>query len=990
MEFKQHNKEEALLIIRKLVERFRLNEKSYKNNAYDESNTRTDFIDKFFEALNWDVRNDEGLAERFRAVVREDKVNIGGQIKAPDYSFRIGGSRVFFVEAKKPSVDIKNDVGPAYQVRRYAYTAKLPISILTDFEEFAIYETNKKPNPTDAASKHRPYFFTYKEYEEKFDFLWDTFSYDAVRKGSLDRFCDNSKSKRGTGEIDEELLATIEQWRIELAKNIALRNPDLSLRNLNTAVQKIIDRIVFLRIAEDKDIEEYETLKRACAAADAYKELRKVFERANAKYNSGLFASEVWLNKLTIDSKVLKDIASELYYPNCPYAWVALPIEILGNIYEKFLGSEITFRNVKGGHTAQVEQKPEVKKAGGVYYTPQYIVEYIVNQTVAHKLEGKKPSQAKSLTICDPACGSGSFLVGAYKYLMDWYLGKYTETDEVLAKAKNAGNVVETSNGLSLSLKEKQRILTTHIFGVDIDAQAVEVTKLSLFLQMLDGEGKQYINNSLSLFRESDLHVLPDLGNNIKCGNSLVSSDFYANQELSLFDDEEMYKINAFDWEKQFPEIFKTGGFECIIGNPPYVNISIMPKYHKYFLQKYSAIHTGYNDLMYYFLYKGILLLNEKGTFGVITSNYFVGNDYATKLRVFLNGKITDIVNFHKALIFKDANVHTALVFADKNVQTKNVNFFDYTQDKAPAKINLTTNYNKVTIKRERLGETWIVADTIDSKIMAQMESRAISLGKITDIAKGPETGKNGIFSVKKEVIEKYGIEKEIVRKCIKNSHIQRYSIKEIDWWLLYCDNDFSKERYPNAYAYLELFKKDLLGRRGPKNGEYSWWRLHRPSEKMIYDAKEKIVVPYRATRNRFAYDNEQFFNDGGDIRALIIKDGAPFKIKYLLALLNSSLINWYYGFIGKSKGDSREYFNKPLAKIPIKDASDDQQQALANLADQMMAAVKKQQEAVSEQDKRIANTRVEAIDKQINQIVYELYGITDPKDIAVIEGKSE
>lgn len=536
MEFQKHTKEEALLIIKGLVERFRLNEKSYKNNAYDESNTRTDFIDKFFEALNWDVRNDNGDAEQFRDVVREDKVSIEGKAKAPDYSFRIKGTRVFFVEAKKPSVNIKNDVGPAYQVRRYAYTAKLPISILTDFEEFAIYETNKKPNPSDAASKHRPYFFTYNEYEEKFDFLWETLSYDAVRKGSLDRFCDNSK--RGTGEIDVELLATIEQWRIELAKNIALRNPDLSLRNLNTAVQKIIDRIVFLRIAEDKDMEEYETLKRACGATDAYKELRKVFDFANKKYNSGLFASEDWLNNLVIDSKVLKDIASELYYPICPYAWVALPIEILGNIYEKFLGSEITFRNVKGGHTVQVEQKPEVKKAGGVYYTPQYIVEYIVKQTVARKLEGKSIKQIKGLTICDPACGSGSFLVGAYKYLMDWHLTKYSESEEELAKAKKQGNVVETSNGLSLSLKEKQRILTTHIYGVDIDAQAVEVTKLSLFLQMLDGEGKQYINNSLSLFRESDLHVLPNLGDNIKCGNSLIGSDFYANQELNLFDDE--------------------------------------------------------------------------------------------------------------------------------------------------------------------------------------------------------------------------------------------------------------------------------------------------------------------------------------------------------------------------------------------------------------------------------------------------------------------
>ena len=981
MNFIPHTKEESLQIIKDLVARFKQNEKSYTSVIYDESNTRTDFIDKFFEALNWDVRNDNGFAERFREVVREDKVVINGQTKAPDYSFRLGGQKIFFVEAKKPSVNIKDDIAPAYQLRRYAYTAKLPLSILTDFEEFAVFDTKIKPNPNDKASAARIQYMRYDQYEENFDYLWNTFSKEAVQTGSFDQYCESGKNKRGTSEIDNELLSTIEKWRLDLAKNIALRNPQLSLRNLNVAVQKIIDRIIFLRIAEDKDMEDLETLKNACNSSDAYNELKKVFENANVKYNSGLFASENWINELIIDSKVLKDIANELYYPSCPYAWVALPVEVLGNIYEKFLGSEINFKNVKNGHTVTVEEKPEIKKAGGVFYTPTYIVKYIVEQTIGKKLADCTPENASSITICDPACGSGSFLVGAFKYLLNWYLDKYTKNKTEENKNLKTGKLISVKNGIELSIQEKKKILTTHIYGVDIDAQAVEVTKLSLYLQMLEGEGKQ----ENSLFRESDMHVLPYLGDNIKCGNSLIGSDFYASQDLSLFEEEAMYKVNAFDWEKEFSQIFKNGGFDCVIGNPPYVNINTMPEYHEYFSKKYSEIHTGYNDLMYYFLYRGINLLNKTGIYGVITSNYFLGNEYAKKLRLFLNSKVTSIINFKNAQIFSEASVHTTLLFA-KNENTENeIKIFTYRENKSPQEVILNESYDFSTLTKNELSDTWLIADKSSTSIINKINTNSVFLGDIAEIVKGAETGKNGIFSVPYKIIKDNLIEEEIVRKCIKNSHIHRYHINSVDLFLIYCDNNFSSKKYPNAYKYLEKYKNELSDRRGPKNNEYEWWRLHRPSVKEFHDAPEKIIVPYRAEHNRFAYDDQQFFNDGGDIRAIVMKENCGYLIKYILALLNSTLLDWYFGFIGKTKGNSREYFNKPLALIPIKSATQSQQQELANLATLMMDAVKRQQEAKSDQEKNICKMRIEAIDAQINAKVYNLYNLTK-EEIAIVE----
>ncbi|MCK4237154.1 MAG: N-6 DNA methylase, partial [Candidatus Krumholzibacteria bacterium] len=535
--------------VRKLVDQFRRNIKQYKSPAYDEANVRVDFIDKLFELLDWDVRNVKGYSEDYRDVVREDKVVIAGKPKAPDYSFRIGGLRKFFVEAKKPAIDIKKEISPAFQVRRYAYSAKLPLSILTDFEEFSVYNTRIKPGKKDKAGTARIFYCTFDEYEKHFDFIYDTFSKPAVLKGSFDRYVGGKKGKRGTSEVDREFLKVIDGWRNELARNIALRNAKLDIYDLNNAVQKIIDRIIFLRIAEDNHMEDYGMLMAASREARVYTRLNDIFAKANIKYNSGLFQFEHWLTNLKIDNRIESSVIQGLYFPECPYEFSVLPIEILGNIYEQFLGKTI---RLTPSHRAKVEDKPEVRKAGGVYYTPQYIVDYIVEHTVGEKVKGKKPEDTAKLKILDPACGSGSFLVGAFKYILDYHLKYYTKKPR-LKKSLRDSNIYQVSeNTFRLTIQEKQAILLNNIFGVDIDSQAVEVTKLSLLLKLMQGES---IESAGSLFKHSDLTLLPDLSDNIKCGNSLIGSDYYDNQNLSLFDNGDMRKVNAFDWDKEFPAI---------------------------------------------------------------------------------------------------------------------------------------------------------------------------------------------------------------------------------------------------------------------------------------------------------------------------------------------------------------------------------------------------------------------------------------------------
>ena len=517
-----------------LVEKFENNLESYKRN-YNETQTRVEFVNPFFKALGWDIDNEQGFAEAYKDVVHEDAIKVGGTTRAPDYSFRIGGQRKFFLETKQPAVNIKDDIDPAFQLRRYAWTAKLPLSILTDFEQFSVYELTEKPDKTDKAAKGRIIYLTYNDYLAKWDEIASIFSKNAVLKGSFDKYAQDKKRKRGTDEVDAAFLEEIASWREILAKNIALRNPALNTKDLNYAVQVIVNRIVFLRICEDRGIERLMKLQDLLNGERVYPRLCEIFRRADERYNSGIFHFEkepgraspdtLTLN-LNIDDKPLKDIIKRLYYPDSPYEFSVLPAEILGQVYEQFLGKVIRLTE---GHRAVVEDKPEVKKAGGVKYTPVYIVVDIVGNTLGKILNGKTPHAVVLISVLDPACGSGSFLIVAYQYLLDWHREWYVqnivpllqsglkpsspEIQRMIPRAQNdttkRGRKKEIDLPIyqgkggewRLTTAERKRILLNNIYGVDIDRQAVEVTKLSLLLKVLEGENDETISKQLTLFQ---------------------------------------------------------------------------------------------------------------------------------------------------------------------------------------------------------------------------------------------------------------------------------------------------------------------------------------------------------------------------------------------------------------------------------------------------------------------------------------------------------
>jgi hypothetical protein len=408
--------------IRDLVDTFRRNRDDYHAAIFNETQLRLELVDSCFKCLGWDMHNKLGHAEAYKDVIHEDALRIGSAVKAPDYCFRIGGARKFFLEAKKPAVNIKGDSSPAYQLRRYAWSAKLPLSLLTDFEEFAIYDCRAKPDQHDKPAIGRIQYLTYEQYAEKWDDIAGVFSREAILRGSFDKYAESRKGKRGTAEVDVAFLQEIEQWRELLARNIALRNDKLSQRELNWAVQRTIDRIIFLRMCEDRGVETYGQLQGLVNGPDIYKRLLHFYRLADDRYNSGLFHFHAEKDRaespdeltpgLAIDDKVLKEILESLYYPESPYEFSVLPAEILGQVYEQFLGKVI---RLTAGHRAVVEDKPEVKKAGGVYYTPAYIVDYIVKNTVG-RLLGEEPNpptpfpkrEGGAESVSPPRLGEGS------------------------------------------------------------------------------------------------------------------------------------------------------------------------------------------------------------------------------------------------------------------------------------------------------------------------------------------------------------------------------------------------------------------------------------------------------------------------------------------------------------------------------------------------------------------------------------------------------
>ncbi len=1000
--------------IHELIERFKFNEASYRSNIYNETQLRREFLDPFFEELGWDVLNRQGYAEAYKDVIHEDAIKVGGATKAPDYCFRVGGARKFFLEAKKPAVNIKDDISPAFQLRRYAWSAKLPLSILSDFEEFAVYDCRAEPVKTDKASTARILYCRYAEYHDKWNEIAGIFSKQAILKGSFDKYA-AGKNRKGTQEVDAAFLKEIESWREALAKNLALRNPDLTTRELNFAVQRTIDRIIFLRICEDRGIENYGQLQELLKSQRVYQDLAVLFQRADDRYNSGLFhfrkekdrpepPDDLTLN-LSLDDKPLKDILRKLYYPDSPYEFSVLPADILGQVYEQFLGKVI---RLTAGHQAKVEEKPEVRKAGGVYYTPTYIVDYIVKQTVGKLCEGKTPKEVSKLRVLDPACGSGSFLLGAYQYLLDWHRDWYTQNEpEKHARGKNpavfqnATSAGQEANGeWRLTTGERKRILLNNIYGVDIDAQAVETTKLSLLLKVLEGETAETVGQNLKLFQE---RALPDLGDNIKCGNSLIGPDFYDGQQMTFLDEEERYRINVFDWETEFPAIMKAGGFDVLIGNPPYVRQESLTKLKDYFSRNYEAF-DGVADLYVYFIERSVGLLSSDGLYSIIVSSSFLRTTFATPLRRWLgeNAAVLRIVDFGGLAVFERAkDTYVCIPLLSKPPQPDTLEICKVRSFENLELDSFVSEQSYKIPQSQFTADAWSIDSRAQLQLFQKIMKAGVGLGQYVEgrIFYGVKTGLNEAFiidtSTRKKLIAESPNSAEVIKPLLQGEDIRRWHITPKDRWLIFTRRGINIDAYPAIKKHLAQWKEDLTPKtssdlkRGRKPGRYQWYEIQDDvAYYSIFDAP-KIIFPDIAKEPRFYLDKTGTYlaNTG---YALGTDD------PYLLGILNSRLCWFAISNIsipfGVRAGKFRyrliyQYMEKvPIRSINFDDSADRAcHDRMVTLVEQMLQLHRQLATAKTGHEQTQLQRQIDATDRQIDRLVYELYGLTED-EIRIVE----
>ena len=715
-------------------------------------------------------------------------------------------------------------------------------------------------------------------------------------------------------------------------------------------MQKLVDRIIFLRICEDRGIEPYGQLQTKAESGEVYRHLLNHFKLAESKYNSGIFDFEAdkITSALKIDDRVLKTIIQSLYYPKSPYEFSVLGVEILGNVYEQFLGKVI---RLTAGHQAKVETKPEVKKAGGVYYTPQYIVEYIVKNTVGKLVEGKTPEEIAAMKILDPACGSGSFLIGAYTYLLRYHLDWYAENKP--KKHKEAVFQVR-ENEWYLTTAEKKRILLNNIFGVDIDPQAVEVTKLSLLLKVLEHESRESIDQQVKLGLEG---VLPNLAGNVKCGNSLIGPDFYDTPQTTLFDEEEMRRINVFDWNddvKGFGKIMKRGGFDCVIGNPPYGMIT--ERDNKAYFEKQYETPEGRFDKYELFIECGIKLLVKNGFLSYIIPSPLLSNLYARKLRKFLLEKmlIREITNFGMD-VFPDPTIHTCIIVLS-NVEKYNSNKVKI-RKQVKSHTELQLNYD-FEIPQQKLGLNKnvtfdIFVDPLSSQLVDKLSSKGVKLGEICFVRQCIKTGNNKLY-----VCSSDEILPEPWKPTLRGKSITRYFTNE----------------------------KDLFVKYGP-------WLARNWKNKTFYETP-KIAI--REAGNRIIanidFENRYFLSS---LYAIYPKsDENKLSLLYLLGILNSRLTTYYVTLIAfnLTKGAFTKVRTNQLARLPIRIINFDDPEEVAehdklvSLVEKMLELQKKHHEARMERDKELYERQIKVVDAQIDRLVYDLYGLTE-EEIKVVEG---
>jgi adenine-specific DNA-methyltransferase len=942
--------------ISKIASEFKANESYYLSQKFGEAEARQLFIDKFWDALGWDIYHRKNPNPYEREVRIEQSVMVDGRGKRADYAFFTSPNFAqarFMAEAKKPARNLEN-TQDCFQAVRYGWNSNTPVAVLTDFEQFLILDSRYKPNIETAASSILEKFH-YSEFtdEEKFRRIYHLFSRESVLENSLEKYAESLGKFKGARKaklfntsiiqpIDQEFLKELDEQRLSLARAFKNRNENLDSETLTEITQRTLDRLVFLRFLEDKLVEADAVIDNlGRKSGSAWRDFTNELPRLNQIYNGTLFKPHTLLDNPQFypEEGVFAQTRDWLAHVNSPYDFNTIPIHILGSIYERFLGKTI---ETTGG-TATVVEKPEVRKACGVYYTPDYIVRYIVENTVGKLIKGKTPEQISEMRFADIASGSGSFLLGIFDYLIAYHLEYHSATKKNRDTAIKQGLCRETAEGiLQLTIHYKREILLNNIYGVDLDAQAVEVAQLSLYLKLLEEETTTTKQQYLAGYREQ---LLPPLHKNIVHGNSLIDYDIC---EGMLFDTRELKQLNPMHFQSIFPEVFQRGGFDAITGNPPYRMLQphntdqpVIDHLKKNYVAAEFKI-----ELFHLFLQRGVSLLKNNGKLGFIVPTTILNNVYAESLRSWILSQTKiDLIAVAKGRVFTDADVHTSVLTFTKNVndtsQLENEILITSQLDKSFVDNPV---YEAKTLQKTFFnlrGKIWnILINSKNTDLITRLIKDFIPLGDQTKINRGLITGNRNDFFSDVKISDNHV-------PIITGSDVQRYFVK--------------------PPAEFVLFER-------PKSAGGCW-------DKEVHFSNNKIVVRQIGEKPT-----------AGILKEPIAVTGNVFTIRgksleaelFILGILNSKLIEFYWRVMfADFKTSFPQVTIFSLSQLPLCtiNFSNPEEKAAYNkiveLVDKMLETKKSLVAAQIDRDKTFFERYCEILDKQVDDVVYDLYGLS-------------
>ena len=900
-----------------------------------ELDTRTKFIDKMFEALGWDVYGEVIPDE----VEREQPVKTRevGKKKA-DYIFKVNGITKLTVEAKSLGEDVSRDDYIA-QAIMYAFNRDCTWAVLTNFIQTRVFYVDRK----GGSRFYKIDFSEENDFEDNFAILWFL-----SKQSVLDNALEVEAKRRGLAiekiHIDQQLLDDLKTWRELLSTDIKKRYPSKYTPTvIDEIVQRIIDRLIFIRKAEDSQLEDpqLEPIVRRLNNS-TYNEVKQVFIKYRDRYDSRLFEDDNKslheADKIELSNEIIEKVIRGMLRPsssNVRYNFGSMDADILGAIYERYLAYVLsqTPKKVKleGGIAHRKEQ--------GIYYTPTYIVDYIVRHTLGESLKGQSPEEISRLTVLDPACGSGSFLIKAYD-IVDAHLRRNTDYQTDLDAHDD------------LPFSRKVEILRHNIFGVDLDPKAVEITQLNLLMKIAEAGER-----------------LPVLQKNIKCGNSIIDDPAASDQ-------------NPFNWKSAFPEIINRGGFDVIIGNPPYVRQEDIREV-KPFLETYEVYDSAV-DLFAYFFEREIKLLRDGGYFGMIVSNKWLKAGYGTKLRHFLKQySIVQFIDFGDLKVFQDATTYPCIIILRKRATPHNKMKVCLVRTLAFDSLEAYVQKNHFLVKQSTLSDDgWNLKVASELELFERIKKDYKPLKEYIagNVYRGIITGLTEAFVIdeakRKELIAKDPKSAEIIRPFLKGSEVGRYLIKSKGNYIILTKIGVDIHRYPAILDWLTRFKSELEVRWD--KGNY-WYELRSCDYYDLFD-KPKIVYGKITTRPRFALDFEGYLSNDANFFIPVVD-------KTLLAILNSRL-GWFLvkNTCTQLRGGYQliwEYFgNIPISTTTSTD--------LEPLVDEIISLNKNlfdTKDQNTESTKEMKN-RISELQNAIDRKVYSLYKLT-ADDIKTLESST-